>query len=111
MSIKSAILGLYRKIPNFECITGCADCCGPVPFAKWEWGRIKDQRVSADGRTCPYSSENGCQIYEMRPLMCRMFGAVNTPLLTCPKGCGPKKKLSDRKAAKIVYKYPSMIDI
>ena len=27
---------LYAAIPPFECIEGCTDCCGPVPWSAWE---------------------------------------------------------------------------
>lgn len=94
---------LYKKIPKFTCIEGCTDCCGPVPWSKSEWEAIKDKR-SAVGINCPYAN-NGCDIYDQRPFMCRLFGASDHPLLTCHRGCGPEKKLSDHETRRLTSQY------
>jgi len=102
MNIHDKHQRLYNKIPTFECKPGCTDCCGPVPFSKWEWSRIKDKR-NARGLNCPYAVNGRCDIYEQRPLMCRLYGAVET--LQCPYGCGPINKLTDAQAKEILQEY------
>jgi hypothetical protein len=95
---------LYARIPSFECRKGCTDCCGPVPFSRWEAERIQDRRV-ATSITCPYAVGGRCEIYEERPLLCRLFGAVDDVRLKCPHGCGPEKKLSVAEAEGIMREY------
>lgn len=95
---------IRKKIPTFTCKKGCHDCCGPVPFSKKEWKRVKDKR-KATSINCPYIGEKGCDIYEERPMMCRLFGAIED--LRCPHGCRPFYFLSRKEAKEIleaVYK-------
>lgn len=95
---------LYRKIPTFRCNPGCTDCCGPVPFAKIEWDLVIDKRKPTS-LSCPYGVNGECDIYEQRPIICRLFGAVDTDKLACPHGCGPETKLSDKESSEIMAEY------
>ena len=97
-------------VPKFECKPGCHDCCGIVPFSASEmaaaqkirpleqWEAFQKgswvPRAALEGFRCPFISGGGCAIYEVRPMVCRLFGAVDDKLLTCPHGCGPAKKLT-----------------
>lgn len=96
---------LYKKIPRFECIEGCTDCCGPVPWSDYE---LKQARLSAPpperpDKTCDFAKEGGCAIHAARPLMCRLFGAVED--LRCPHGRGPLKLLTVEVGHEIVRRY------
>lgn len=93
---------LYKKIPSFKCKPGCHDCCGPVPWAKVEWDKIKDKRVQ-DSINCPYIGKEGCDCYENRPMLCRLFGTVKG--MKCPHGCGPVKYLSQEDEYMILKKW------
>jgi Fe-S-cluster containining protein len=74
------ILDLRRYIPSVSgCPKDCHRCCGPVPFSRWERSRIKDKRT-AKGIACPYVGKSGCEIYEDRPILCRLFGTSGMPL-------------------------------
>ena len=105
------------KIPKFECRKGCHDCCGLVPFTRAErdraaaarpleqWVEIAEGWVPAaalDTLRCPFLGKNGCAIYEDRPTVCRLFGAVHHPLMECPHGCGPKRKLTYSQSRRIL---------
>ena len=104
---------LYDQIPTFTCKDGCTTCCGAVPFSRAEkkllvaggkWPVHKP--LATDRFLCPFaSSEKGCEIYELRPLLCRLFGAVSDPILKCPHGCGPAKPLDSETARKIFRKW------
>lgn len=89
-----AIRYLRRRIPSFECVPGCHDCCGPVTASSTEMARlpVKSEAVHeaalADLR-CPHLGVNGCEAYEERPLICRLFGT--TPSLPCPNGRAPTR--------------------
>lgn len=106
MSAYKKIRKLYNKIPSFECIPGCTDCCGPIPFAKSEWNIISDKRQGLKiSNNCPYSLNSQCDIYDQRPLICRLFGASLDPLLKCPHGCRPDKPLTKKQSNKIRKQY------
>lgn len=96
---------LYDKIPTFDCKPGCSDCCGIVPFSIWEWGQVPHKDHAPGCLKCPYVTADDCSIYPDRPMMCRLFGAVDRPMLTCPHGCGPERKLTEAEAQEILKEY------
>ena len=90
---------LYDQIPGFECEPGCTACCGAIAMTAWEWSKVAEKRHAATGcLTCPYAAGASCAIHADRPLLCRLFGAVDHPRLVCPKGRGPARKLSPEQA-------------
>jgi Fe-S-cluster containining protein len=51
--------------------------------------------------TCPLLDMNNmCTIYDIRPMICRIFGLVKK--MRCPHGCKPTKWLNDRQAAHFI---------
>jgi Fe-S-cluster containining protein len=108
MDIGKTIKYLRKQIPLFKCKKGCTDCCGPVPFSQWEWDQVANQKAAVD-LTCPYATKDGCEIYEQRPILCRLFGTVSK--MKCPYGCGPNKMLSRKKEKEIMSKYMQIIDV
>lgn len=80
------------RIPAFECVPGCHDCCGPVTAASDEAALLPVKSEPAHDAalgdfSCPYLGEKGCEVYSERPLICRIFGT--TPQLVCPNGRRP----------------------
>jgi Fe-S-cluster containining protein len=75
-------------------------------MSKGEWDRIEAKigKIPDIGEdlTCPlFDKETGkCTVYEVRPLVCRLFGMVKK--MKCKYGCKPSKWLSDRKAFKLM---------
>jgi Fe-S-cluster containining protein len=50
---------------------------------------------------CPYlTEENRCEIYENRPAICRLYGAVED--LRCPYGCRPDRLLTGLEGAELL---------
>jgi uncharacterized protein len=96
-------------IPTFTCRAGCRDCCGPIPFSRWEWEQVPEKK-HATCLECPYSSPYGCSIYEDRPIMCRLFGTVDDPIMRCPHGCGPEKLLTAEEGARIRDAYREIVE-
>ena len=43
---------------------------------------------------CPHLGPNGCEVYDERPLICRLFGT--TPSLPCPNGRRPEVMINPR---------------
>lgn len=103
------LAALYAMIPEFTCLPGCTACCGPVPWAAAEWERVADKR-RATSLTCPYASPAGCACYPDRPLLCRMFGAVDAPPLRCPFGRGPETPLTEAEAHEIMRRYMALLE-
>lgn len=112
------------KIPTFKCREGCADCCGIVPFSEKEkaaatarmplvrWEEIpKFSGVWFPVETiathrCAFVKDGQCSIYEDRPMICRLFGAVDNKLMKCPHGCRPRRLISDAAARKMLAANP-----
>lgn len=105
---------MYNKIPQVKgCRKGCSDCCGPVLCSSREFEKIPDipEKLApvCDERgerllVCRFSSEKGCLVYDYRPLICRLFGAVNYKLLTCPHGAKAERPMSEPAARKMINK-------
>ncbi|MDO8178956.1 MAG: YkgJ family cysteine cluster protein [Undibacterium sp.] len=49
--------------------------------------------------SCPHLGKNGCEVYEERPLICRLFGT--TPQLVCPNGRRPEVMIDPKVEEKI----------
>lgn len=85
-----------RRIPSFECIPGCHDCCGPVTASSEEMARLpvksdQERDAALTDLSCPHLGEGGCEVYDERPLICRLFGT--TPSLLCPHGRRPQEMI------------------
>lgn len=95
----------YTRIPSFECLPGCTDCCGPVPITNAELTLITPKPFRDQDTHCQYQVDGGCGIYEHRPLLCRLFGTVDDPRLRCPHGKRPEKLLTAYQGGTIMRKY------
>lgn len=100
MTEENIIKILRKAIPEMKCKITCNDCCGPVFFTRWEWEQITDKRITKTF-ICPYTSPTGCEIYKDRPIMCRLFGQINTKIMLCPHGYKSERLLSEIKGAQI----------
>lgn len=96
---------LYKKIPAFECIEGCTDCCGPVPWTGFELARagLDAPPPEREDRRCPFSLAGRCDIHDRRPFMCRLFGTVED--LKCPHGRGPLRPVGVQEGHQMVRRY------
>lgn len=107
----ASIESLLKDVPKFECRSGCADCCGPVIMTRLEMRRICERTglkerdldfmtvLQLEGSTCPLldKATKKCTVYDIRPAICRVFGASDHPRLKCPHGCRPEKPWSTPK--------------
>ena len=92
------------RIPAFACVPGCHDCCGPVKASSEEMARLPvksdaEHDAALANFSCPHLGDDGCQVYDDRPIICRLFGT--TPRLACPNGRRPDDMIDTRIEAKI----------
>lgn len=97
-----AVREVWGKAPNVRCKGLCTAYCGPVGWSKPEADVMKRHHVTLpkpdrEG-TCSKLREGRCGIYRNRPLVCRLFGGVDSPLLECPHGCPVERVMSDAEA-------------
>lgn len=98
--VDEALQELYDEIPDIPGCKGlCWMSCGPIEMSQRERQRIREAGVRiTDGELarrmteeywCEALGPDGrCAIYELRPLVCRTWGAVEG--LRCPWGCVPE---------------------
>lgn len=95
---------IYDKIPSFNCIKNCMDCCGPIFMSGLERYLI-DVKPKFNGATnCPWRGKGRCRIYDKRPIICRLFGTTNKTELLCSFGKGPSLLLSREIGDRLIYK-------
>ena len=96
---------LRKQIPSFT---------GPVTTSSEEMARlpVKSEQEHTDALAelnCPHlgplpsnsseSTSQVCQVYDERPLICRLFGT--TPRLACPNGRRPEQMIDPKIEQKI----------
>jgi Fe-S-cluster containining protein len=77
-------------LPVMQCDEGCGRCCGPVICKPHEFANVNRYAAErgiepvAQGLTCPWYQHGQCQVYEVRPHVCRVYGHFAE--LNCPRG-------------------------
>jgi Fe-S-cluster containining protein len=91
-----ALDALYAELPKVDCKGACWDSCSAIQMTPLEHRRteaagvaIPDQNADTDGLgVCPALTPlHQCGVYQVRPLVCRLWGAMQTA--SCPFGCRP----------------------
>lgn len=88
---------IYANVPAIECQGLCHQSCGPLVVEEPERAHIK----ARTGKTVPDLQFNcpmltvlkRCSVYEDRPLLCRLWGVVES--MPCEWGCRPARYLTD----------------
>jgi Fe-S-cluster containining protein len=72
-------------------------------------GMTYDRALARTGK-CPYVTAEGCSVYAVRPLVCRLFGttAVKGYDLTCTFGCRPAMPLSPMQVFDMLHEYEAL---
>lgn len=113
---------LYTQLPTINCKGLCVECCGPICMTDMEADRISKQvpdfplkkttiglesgQVLGEGYVsdclrCPLLSNEGrCTVYSIRPLICRLWGMVQS--MRCPFGCTPSRWVTPRESFKLL---------
>ena len=97
----AALRWLYGRVPSSGCAVGaCADSCTDIAMTPLE-AQIIERATGLPGEAfaercgrCPLLADDGsCSAYDVRPLVCRLFGVVPEMACTTP-GCRPPRRLS-----------------
>ena len=101
---------IYAGIPPVACKPDCGDCCGPISMTRAEYERIverlghtpagrPDLRLAVNVTTgrCSLLVDNKCSVYDIRPLVCRLYATGPTGL-QCPHGCNSERRVSEAEA-------------
>lgn len=109
---------LYKRIPKLECKGLCHQTCAFIAASKVERKRVKERLhkdifISIDSvyknpekfrlqdiRYCKALKDKRCSIYNIRPLICRLYGAAEG--LKCEFGCKPERIMTDKEAADLI---------
>ncbi len=101
---------IYSKIPRLACKRRCGDQCTALMLSDYEQTLIDETIGKTDFSletgmkrgciACPKLVKGSCSIYELRPLVCRLFGVVKK--MKCTHGCKPKRWLSDLEAKELI---------
>jgi Fe-S-cluster containining protein len=104
-----AVKLLQKRMPtDFPCDPGCVACCKNHAWTWEEWDKVNDKRYAASiDDPCPYASDKGCECYEHRPLICRLYGNAweieyggQTKIsVHCPVGVKPNTIMSNKEAS------------
>lgn len=62
----------------------------------------EEHAIALADLSCPHLGNNGCQVYDERPLICRLFGT--TPRLACPNGQRPEQMI-DPQIEQLTYQF------
>ncbi|MDG6228495.1 MAG: YkgJ family cysteine cluster protein [Candidatus Thermoplasmatota archaeon] len=83
------LFNIYSLIPTMNC-SHCHSCCGPIFWFEPEeilirsylkehhldYIQLTHEEFEKNGMHCPYLSKNGCLIYPVRPIVCRLQGVT-----------------------------------
>lgn len=64
-------------------------------MSRVEWQsvcRTAGEERKAEGLDCPLLENERCSVYEVRPMICRLWGLVES--MPCPWGCKPDRYLT-----------------
>lgn len=108
------IKALYARIPAMKDCKGlCMDSCTVIPTVPLEKKLIEKKlgfalepraAILNNGllRCSALTGEGKCSVYEMRPMICRAFGAVDHTLLRCDHGCVPVRWMDNNEFREIM---------
>ena len=100
-TVAARLEALYAEIPRIDCQGLCWDSCGPIMMTRAEHRRIEtsagvdipDGRSTAPATCVALTMLRRCAVYELRPMICRVWGVVET--MPCNHGCRPDRYLTD----------------
>jgi Fe-S-cluster containining protein len=106
---------IYKMLPDIKCKQECSYACGPITMSYGEAERLQ-QETGAPVKKCDQNLECGyllegknCSIHPIRPILCRLWGVVDTEEMTCPHGCEVVGKKLSQEEAYIIMQLIEMV--
>jgi Fe-S-cluster containining protein len=108
--VDELLASIYADLPTVDCKRLCGDAyCGPILAFPAERDRMESagwpvkfhitmpDPSDIKSLRCGYyePSKQMCRVHAVRPLICRVFGAVQHGLMICPHGCQPSRWLTN----------------
>lgn len=92
---RAALAALYERLPPLQCQGLCSASCYSLVQTPTERDMIAErtgvQLQTVQVGPCPaLTMLRRCGVYDVRPLLCRLWGLGESPLLRCPYGCEPE---------------------
>jgi hypothetical protein len=107
MSVRRRVRQICSAVPDAECRGLCAESCAAVPLLPAERAQVSAAAghalpplLAGPDLTCPLLDAGRCTVYADRPLICRLFGAVED--LRCPFGCLPERLLTPAEGRRLL---------
>jgi hypothetical protein len=87
------LAALYARVPDVECRGLCQQACTAIGMSVRERAVAEAAlggpvTCAPDGVCSALDGGGRCGIYEARPMVCRLWGAVDD--MPCPHGCRPR---------------------
>ena len=96
---------LYAFIPSSKCVDGCHACCHDlIQMSAEERDNMGGYEFTG---SCIHLVDGHCDVYERRPLVCRLYGS--SELLRCGD-CESEGMLSEAGTKKILLLYKEIIN-
>lgn len=90
----AALETLYASMPGVKCKGLCASECTSISMSDLEHQRVADAGTAIPrpspanlGKPCPALKDGRCTVYEVRPFICRIYGATSGTAVDCKHGC------------------------
>lgn len=100
--VRARLAAVYKQVPDAGCVGLCANTCTTFPVPRVEARNVRRATGADIGlrpgndnpfTRCPLLDEDGrCTGYDVRPLICRMWGAAIG--MQCAHGCQPARLLT-----------------
>lgn len=98
---------IYAGVPGINCKGLCHASCGPIAASDREIDHFEKTTgksfpdalkvLSSTEMRCPHLNVlNRCNVYQNRPLICRLWGIAEE--MPCIFGCAPERVLSRKEA-------------
>lgn len=93
-------MNILFNIPAHKNCINCGECCGIIPATQEEIKQIREflkshedirksiRKRSGKSPYCPFRNHDKkiCEIYEVRPTICRLMGVCKGKFMQCPNG-------------------------
>jgi len=102
----TALDALYAALPTVPCKRQCQASCGVIVMTRFEWVRMQRKLgYKPKGKPtliCPMLKHGACSVHSIRPLICRLWGCIDDPMMRCPFGCQPSAWLTMEDSRRIL---------